>query len=333
MSFLRISLKFVVLAQVIFVEKFALSSASLNNSDVIYIGVLGDSLSTGFNAVSSENPQYRPGDQPAYNWVTGNGQEYQFKSIAQRLQALFPNKTIKFENAATISKESKDLMRQIRRLRVKATSRKMLYDLITIGIGGNDLCHYEDPFEGVFERYEQSLREAIGAIVEGDGRILTPNGKVLILEVPNLYNIWRMFFDFKTKSTALPEKYSWVRTCASKWSLGQIGSFKICSPLFGRDPKDFDNRERYPEMIARAEKFFARWKKINELIHKVAEEFPLHVVYHPPRYPESDVNWDFGWEHVSPIDCFHPSIQGQSLIAERAWIPSMFDDWKSKSDR
>jgi len=320
--------------------------ANAQEKKKFYIGALGDSLSTGFDAASSLRPEWQGGDKHReYSWIEGKSTDFGFKSHLQRLQEEFPGAEFRVENAATFGRQSKDLVDQINRLREKSKTRGAKYDLITIEIGGNDLCRTEDHFDRMIQVYETNLREAVQLIVNGKDKVheplLSPRGKVLILEIPDVYHIWHMYYDLKANPNSVPHLYSWAHGCGTKWTFANVVSRKICQPLFGHDPTDVELPKGYEDIysqtfqlgrrahaVKRAFEFRKRWSAISDKIIAITKEFPAHIVYHPSQFPNNKSGWEFTWEDISPIDCFHPSIEGQGKISQRAWEPKMFEDWK-----
>lgn len=86
--------------------------------------------------------------------------------------------------------------------------------------------------------------------------------------------------------------------CQSNWNLTGI-----CSPLLGA--------ERTP---SERQAFLARMRALNASLANVAASYPQQVSYH-----EDVAEMQFEWQHVSRIDCFHPSVAGQGFLSETLW--------------
>ena len=60
--------------------------------------------------------------------------------------------------------------------------------------------------------------------------------------------------------------------------------------------------------------FVRKWEAINATITEIARDHVANVQYDPELS-----HIDFQWEDLSPTDCFHPSVRGQNLLAEKTW--------------
>ena len=83
-----------------------------------------------------------------------------------------------------------------------------------------------------------------------------------------------------------------------RWNL-----FAICPPLLSQYSTTADH-----------EAFVERWRQANEAISHMARAYPLNVVADSRL-----ATTRFDASHVSRIDCFHPSVAGQNLFAEKTW--------------
>ncbi len=152
-------------------------------------------------------------------------------------------------------------------------------DYITIDIGANDLCTWPSDYTAQLGAYEGHLHDLVNQIVTA-----LPQSKVVLAPIPNLYNLWQV---------ASPQP-----GCQERWDL--IG---ICTPLLGSNVSDADRQA-----------FTVRWQLANAAIDRIAASFPANVLHDP-----NGANTRFEWQHVSTVDCFHPSVAGQNLLSEVAW--------------
>jgi len=120
-----------------------------------------------------------------------------------------------------------------------------------------------------------------------------PEIRIVLSPVPDMY---RMYEVGKTKD------------CTKKWN-----TFSICPPLLGSE-----------RTKAERQAFVQRLEDANRALRTVSSAFRDHVLYleELEKYP-------FQAEHVSDIDCFHPSIDGQQLLADITWRP----EWAVTGDR
>jgi len=107
--------------------------------------------------------------------------------------------------------------------------------------------------------------------------------KVALIPIPDLYNLWQV---------AHKKPF-----CQLKWDLG------ICPALLSRRAND-ESRAA----------FVVRTAAANAAIAKVAAAYPDSVLFNPEV-----ADTKFEWAQLSPIDCFHPSIDGLNLIADKTW--------------
>lgn len=154
-------------------------------------------------------------------------------------------------------------------------------DYVTLAIGANDVCTWTSDFQPDLQAFEKDLRTELTRLVKA-----LPNVKIMLAPIPDVYNLW-----------TVASKHS---GCQTKWDL--IG---MCSPLLSSDASAADRAA-----------FVTRWEAANAAITSVANEFSENV-RHDPRVSDTK----FSWEHVSTIDCFHPSVAGQNLLAEVTWYP------------
>lgn len=229
----------------------------------VVVGALGDSISTGFNA-------QRFGDNREYSWSTGTAAG--LKSHLRRIEET-QGLPVASYNEAIVGSVAADLDRQaLRLLRHKP-------NYVTITIGANDVCHWNEDYENQRQAFASNLRRAFERLVKANDEIT-----IVVAAIPNLLNLWEI-------SQSQPY-------CYDVWE-----KFSICQPLLGR------------EVTAEKRKaFHARWEHANETIRDVAAAYPNHVRFHPAL-----ATVRFQWSHVSPKDCFHPSIAGQNLLSDISW--------------
>ena len=89
-----------------------------------------------------------------------------------------------------------------------------------------------------------------------------------------------------------------AHSCQGTWS-----RFKICPRLLGRGVSDLQ-QQRFGEQL----------RDVNDALRSIAEAYPANA-----RFAEAVATAQFEWQHVSHIDCFHPSVEGQSVLAGLAW--------------
>ena len=152
---------------------------------------------------------------------------------------------------------------------------------MTLNIGANDVCTWEPHgYEPKLAKFEDDVRAAVTRLVTAE-----PGVTITMAPIPNVYNL-------REVAHAVPG-------CQVKWDI--LG---MCNPLLGSQRTQADR-----------EAFRVRWQQTNDALARVAASFPQQV-----KFNENAIDTPFTWDDVSPIDCFHPSILGQNLLAEKTWF-------------
>lgn len=152
-------------------------------------------------------------------------------------------------------------------------------DYVTVTIGANDICSWDVDYAAHLLDYKTKLRAAVQRLVDA-----RPAIKVYLAPIPDMYNLWEI---------ASPRA-----ECRQRWDV-----LPVCSVLLGSGATARDRAA-----------FVDRWRDANAAIAAVALEFPQHVLHDPEL-----AHTQFEWHHVSPLDCFHPSIAGQNMLSELSW--------------
>lgn len=152
-------------------------------------------------------------------------------------------------------------------------------DYLTVEIGANDLCSWKDDYAARIWQFGADLRGHVARVVE-----VNPNVKILLASIPDIYGLW--------------EVGARQSECQFRWDL--LG---ICSPMLSSNVTTQDRAL-----------FVERWRAVNASIAAVAQLYPQNAVFNA-----GVANARIGREHMSTIDCFHPSVGGQNLLADKAW--------------
>ena len=62
----------------------------------------------------------------------------------------------------------------------------------------------------------------------------------------------------------------------------------------------------------------------NTILANLAAEYDAADAQHYWQFSDTSFTTDFDEDDVSSIDCFHPSAEGQTLIAEETWVTGPF---------
>jgi lysophospholipase L1-like esterase len=164
----------------------------------------------------------------------------------------------------------------------KAVSRKV--ELVGILMGANDVCTSSLSTMTSVETYKSEFELAMKTLTTG-----LPSATIDVGSLPNVYRLWEIFH---TNSTAV-----------STWN-----TLKICQSLLEK-----------PTSTEKADE--ERRVKVRER----EEEYDTALENMCSKYTKCKFDKDAGFKtvfntnDVSTRDYFHPSIEGQALIAKEAW--------------
>lgn len=128
------------------------------------IGILGDSISTGYNAAS-------PGDNLSHSWASGVNSGEQGASHFTRLKRVMPTFDVQARNVAVAGARASDLAAQLGRLLPTKP------DYVTLLIGANDITQW------LFGEYGLSLQQFSTYVQTTIERLIEVNQRVMILLV------------------------------------------------------------------------------------------------------------------------------------------------------
>lgn len=149
-----------------------------------------------------------------------------------------------------------------------------------MNIAANDVCH--TPIEETFnqDHFEKSIKRAIDSMIHAN-----PEVKILINLVPEVVNL---------REVAIDRPY-----CRTFWS-----TTNVC--------KNALHPNRTPEEL---KSFREKWVLANKSLVKMGTKYPNQVKVPP----ETAAQFKFTFDHVSPIDCFHPNVEDQNLFSDLSW--------------
>jgi lysophospholipase L1-like esterase len=220
-----------------------------------------------------------PLDHPGNSWATGNDRN---TILAERGQV----------------KSHAEFLREVTGQKVivhnaaktGATSNDLLRQLdsvkdlnlgyATILIGANDLCSNNSTSDD--DQVPRNLGQRVDVAIK---KLITrnPEIKILLASIPNLPHLQRIGHG---------------TSCQNKWS-----TFGICKNLLSANITQ-------PEL----DLFTHQWQSANDVLSAVAANYPENVLF----------NWtladfQFKREQLSNIDCFHPNIDGQTILSKETW--------------
>jgi lysophospholipase L1-like esterase len=211
----------------------------------------------------------------------------------QRIAEQFGKKKRKNYMEAKAGADSEDLFKQA----TKSVKHKA--DYVTVFMGHNDIC--DDDFAGVPTpaEFEANVRAGFDVLRAG----LPAGATVYTVGMIDLYRLWEIGDDL----TALG-----ILDCQEIWE-NELFDFTPCGTMFGPDLEEADR-------LAARERILA----YNQVLAALAAEYDAADEHHYWQY--SNVAFELGFEadDVSEIDCFHPSAEGQTRLAEETWADGPF---------
>lgn len=270
----------------------SVATPSANTPSHLSLLSLGDSTTQANSACDTWT------DCPDFSWSTGSAPAV--NSIAQRLQKLLPNTRV---STANFSKSGSTVDGVPARVQ-DAVDAGEKPDVITLLIGGNDLC-------------------GPGIPVASDGYNMTPVSTFRTGVETAIRTIRSAWPSAKLELSSVPDN-------ATQWeaSRGPEGQFRWSSAGFCRATRGVSMTEMPLGQAAASASVAAAAKRVVD-VNAVLEQAcsadgPL-------------CNWDGGAltrmrftpDLISSVDHFHPSAAGQAKIAEVEWNASSFAaGWK-----
>lgn len=252
------------------------------------VAAIGDSITLGTGA-ATENEGFfdvLPGvSQPARSWATGTAEG--LDSVLQRLRAAGA-RGARGVNLAENGARMADAVAQVTRTPLGS-------ELLTVQLGGNDLCRPDLASMTDPDDYAAQLRAALGVLAER-----RPAALVQLSSVPDVYRLWEVLAD---DTTAL-----------AVWNgNGLLPPLVPCQSLLAEADSDA------PADQARREAVRERGRELNRRLVEVCDAFPRcrhddGAVWELTNDPDR-----FGDAEISNIDFFHPSFEGQRALARTAW--------------
>ena len=178
--------------------------------------------------------------------------------------------------------------------------------MVTILLGNNDVC--ASTLDAMTEPmvFEAQYRAGLDVLASSKA---TKNAYIHVSSIPAIYWLWN----------AMREN-GW---CLFIWN------YVPCENLLKNPANDCGSNNSHldpdnihpddgPNCIRRKE-FHAKIRDIyNPILRDVLQEY-IHDGRLPNAYFVDIFDFRFGPEHINDGDCFHPSIEGQALLAEENW--------------
>ncbi len=163
-----------------------------------------------------------------------------------------------------------------------AVSRNV--ELVTILMGNNDACSSSIDTMTPVSTFQSQFEAAMSRLDSG-----IPNADIKVGSLPDIYQLWELFHDD-------PD-------AVSTWD-----SYDICQSLLANpqstDPADVERRETFRQRVI----------DFNTVLENVCAQYSQCQFDNNAGF-----NTTFKEQHVSTRDYFHPSVEGQALLAGVAW--------------
>jgi len=252
------------------------------------IGALRDSITQETNF-----DQAHFSSNPTYSWATGTQAAVQ--SLYTRILAGNPNISGKNFNYSVNGAKMTDLNGQA----VNLNGTPGGVELVTIEMGGNDVCTSSEATMTLAATYRSQFQTAMNTLTTG-----FPNRRIFVASVPDVYQLWAILH---TNANA-----------RNFWA-----AFSICQSLLA-NPESM-----LPADVQRRTNVRQRNIDFNTQLAEVC------ALYQQCTFDNNAIfNGQFTPADVSDLDYFHPSLQGQINLAAGAWAVYDVDDdgWATASE-
>jgi lysophospholipase L1-like esterase len=162
-------------------------------------------------------------------------------------------------------------------------------EYVTVLMGANDVCASSEAAMTPVSEFRAQFERAMNTVTAG-----SPSALVYVVSIPDVYRLWLILHENPTARLA------WRLTGFCKSMLANPGSTA---------PADEARRQRVRQ----------REIEYNAVLAEVC------AVYVQCRFDGNAVfNYPFRPRHVSTRDYFHPSLEGQRVLAEVSWNAGPF---------
>jgi lysophospholipase L1-like esterase len=252
------------------------------------LAALGDSISLASGATRPGEGVFQVtpgGSEPARSWTTGTADG--LGSIRQRLQAVAAGPVVADNLAVNFA--------SMRAAVTQAAAVPVGTELVTIQLGGNDLCRASIGEMTPTSVFAEQARAALEVLADEH-----PAALVQVSSVPDVYRLWEILRDDDLAVAV------WNGTSL-------LPGLVPCQSLLA------DARSDAPADEARRVAVRARSRAYNAALAAVCADFVRcrfddDAVWSFTNDPDS-----FGVDDISRVDFFHPSFAGQRKLAAVAW--------------
>ncbi|NQX14369.1 GDSL-type esterase/lipase family protein [Rathayibacter sp. VKM Ac-2857] len=271
----------------------AAPSAVAEEAPALSVASFGDSITRAATTCGGR------GDCPVNSWATGSAPAVH--SVASRLQELNPGRRVTATNYA----KSGSRVAAVASAVSAAAAAGARPDVVTLLIGGNDLCHPD---------------VRAGA----DGYALTPADAFAASATSALQRIHSAWPDATVLVGSVPD-------VASEWAAVQSGagakvwpSAKLCRTTRGALADGVvQTGDAFTRTVAAAAE---RTRRYDDALASACAAVGPHCVWDGGSLSRTEIRPEI----VSSVDSFHPNVQGQALIARVLWGPDAVPAWAAQ---
>lgn len=303
---------------------------------------LGDSISQGFDADDSrpldlslvqDSPASVFKDNPVFSWVQGS--DARVGSVAAHFKGLDSTLVVtplSRSGAELVGRDSglPNLEKQARQL----AEKNVQPDLVMVLLGGNDVCNRPRSTTGDATAHMYSVDEWRAAAVKGLDALaeVAPAGAtVRVVSMPRVDLLYETAL-----LTSIPVTYrtplgrvSAESTCQALWNVTAELKDGICKIVTTESDESKRRQigiriDEYNEALATEVRSIAKDTARNP------KKIRFQSDWHGPLggsgvQNESGGTFMYEPKHVSKLDCFHPSIEGQKQLAELVLVKAKWE--------
>jgi len=256
---------------------------------------LGDSITEAVNAEEIDPLNFGLSRNRWASWANGYTKDWSslldrtnVNSHNQRIDEQFGEDGRKNKSPAKTGADSEDLLKQA----LKAVKNRA--DYVPILMGQNDICGDEFSDIPTDEEFEANIRAGLDVLRTG----LPPGATIYLLGIVDIYRLWQIGEDLELFN---------IIECHDIWE--ELSSDAIpCATMLDPDLTEDERQVTRGRILA-----------FNEILANLADEYEAADNQHYWQFSDTSFTTEFDADDVSAIDCFHPSAEGQTLIAEETW--------------
>lgn len=266
------------------------------------VALLGDSISAGTGTSGLPSAE-----QPANSWGTGTNSSV--NSVFQRIVALNPAAAGRNFNQASNGKKMIDMAGQ-------ANSMPVSTQLVLVQLGGNDLCKDTVAQMTTVATYRSQFIAGLNAIAAR-----APDALVQVSSIPDIFNLW-----FLRGAPNPPNDQPSSRAGTARLFWDTFGVIP-CKSLVD-NPTDMSAAAVARRLEVRQRTIALNQVLAEECANSLRCRFDNNAIFSfssnrtDPLTDSSYLprnEWRFVDDDISTIDHFHPSLSGQTKLAEVAW--------------